>query len=272
MAQDRAVRGWAPRWWLILLIGFALWVVATVVTGFTHDIIMVPTVILVGSFLVPVTAVVWYLDHDVSPVLRPRRIVDAFVIGGVVGVIAASLIEFLLLPPSAGALALFGVGLIEELTKLVVLIAVAWHLPIYTRRDGIVLGATVGFGFAALESSGYALLALVEFIGKSGALDFGTLVITELSRALLAPFGHGLWTGILGGVLFAAASRHGRYRITLGILGAYLGVSFLHGAFDTIHNLLGYLLVSLIGLAWWLFQWRKSRTEAAPAPVEVSGV
>jgi catechol 2,3-dioxygenase-like lactoylglutathione lyase family enzyme len=36
-------------------------------------------------------------------------------------------------------------------------------------------------------------------------------VFTELIRGILAPFGHGLWTGILGGVLFGGA-RAGRLR------------------------------------------------------------
>ncbi len=47
-------------------------------------------------------------------------------------------------------------GLIEEAVKLGAL----WLLARYTMRDGMVLGATVGFGFAALESAGYAFNAL----------------------------------------------------------------------------------------------------------------
>jgi hypothetical protein len=38
-------------------------------------------------------------------------------------------------------------------------------------------------------------------------LSLMDLVSTELLRGLLAPFGHGLWTAILGGVLFSRSTR-----------------------------------------------------------------
>lgn len=63
----------------------------------------------------PVTAVVWYLDHDPSPELSPRRILTAFLIGGVVGVLGASLLEYWLI--GIGLLGTFEVGLIEEFVK-----------------------------------------------------------------------------------------------------------------------------------------------------------
>jgi protease PrsW len=45
------------------------------------------------------------------------------------------------------------VGFLEELAKLLALLVVARGMARHTVRDGIVLGAAVGFGFAALESS-----------------------------------------------------------------------------------------------------------------------
>ena len=60
-----------------------------------------------------------------------------------------------------------------------------------------------GNGFAAFESAGYAFTALFTEHG----LSLTQLVQTELLRGLLAPVGHGLWTAILGGVLFSASGR-----------------------------------------------------------------
>src|SRR5262249_18127702 len=113
---------------------------------------------------------------------------------------------------------------------------VARGLPAYRVRDGIVLGAAVGFGFAALESSGYALSAL--FVRQGGAfhLSLSSLVETELLRGLLAPVGHGLWTALLGGVRFGAG-RGGRLRLTRAVLLAYLFVSLLHGLWDSMDGL-----------------------------------
>jgi len=94
---DRERRGWAPRWWVVFLSGLALWIASIIVTRVTRNLNMIPTVVLLGSFLVPVTAVVWYVDHDPSPLLGPRRIFDAFAVGGLIGVLAVSLVEFWLL-------------------------------------------------------------------------------------------------------------------------------------------------------------------------------
>src|SRR6202035_1439291 len=197
---------WAPRWWAVFLIGLALWVAAVGSVFVTGDLIVLPTVFLLGSFLVPVTAVVWYLDHNSSPALSPRRIVSAFLIAGVLGILAASFLEFWLVygPGLRGNLK---VGLIEEFVKGAAILALALGLRSYTMRDGMVLGAAVGFGFAALESSGYALASLFVVQGGHLSLSLSSVVFTELVRGVLAPFGHGLWSAILGGVIFHAARK-----------------------------------------------------------------
>ncbi|TMF48181.1 MAG: hypothetical protein E6I24_06110, partial [Chloroflexi bacterium] len=87
-------RSWAPPWWSVLIIGLLLWAAAIGVTLITGNVITLPTIVLIGSFLVPVTGVVWYLDHDPSPALSPRRITAAFIIAGTLGVLAASLLEY----------------------------------------------------------------------------------------------------------------------------------------------------------------------------------
>src|SRR5207245_11703724 len=69
-AQETAER-WARPWWAVFLGGLVLWGATIAVARITHNIILLPTIILLGSFLVPITAVVWYLDHDSSPALSP---------------------------------------------------------------------------------------------------------------------------------------------------------------------------------------------------------
>src|SRR5207302_6121483 len=130
----------------------------------------------------------------------------------------------------SGLLGNLKVGLIEELVKGALIVLFALGIRSHTTRDGMVLGATVGFGFAALESSGYALASLFVVQGHQLYLSLSSVVVTELVRGVLAPFGHGLWTAILGGVIFHAA-RNGRLRLSLGVLVAFLGVSLLHAAF-----------------------------------------
>jgi RsiW-degrading membrane proteinase PrsW (M82 family) len=234
-----------PSWKQVFFTGLVLWFASVLVTGLTGNLIMIPTVILLGSFLVPATAVVWYLDHYQSPELDPWRVLSAFLVGGVIGVLAASILEAWLL--SDGLLIYLGVGFLEELAKFLALLLVARGIARHTVRDGVVLGAAVGFGFAALESSGYAFGALLVRDGYTVRLSLGSLVFTELLRGILAPIGHGLWTGILGGVLFGAA-RHGHLRFTPSVIAAYIGVSLLHGLWDSMRGI-ALILTELITLA-----------------------
>lgn len=232
--MTRAEASIYPSWRSVLLVGFVLWLASVIVTGTTDNVNMIPTVILLGSFLVPVTGVIWYLDHYESPTLTFRLVVYAFIVGGTLGVLMASLAESLLL--SDGLFVYFGVGFIEELVKLLALVFVARKLGTYRFRDGIVLGATVGFGFAALESSGYALTALIVPTQNGVGLSLGSLVSAEVLRGILSPVGHGLWTAVVGGVLFHAA-RNGHLKITGGVVGAYVFVAILHGLWDSMRGI-----------------------------------
>lgn len=232
----------ALSWWRAFLAGLGLWIASVVVTGVTGNFNLIPTVVLLGSFLVPVTAVLWYLDHYHSEVVSGRQVLNAFLVGGVLGVLGASVLESWLLV--GGALLYLLVGFVEEAAKLLALLAVTWRIPHRTTRDGVVMGAAVGFGFAALESSGYALTAL---LASGPHLSLAALVGTELLRGLLAPFGHGLWSAVLGGVLFASA-RGGRLRITRWVALTFVGVSLLHALWDSMRGLAAIVTVLVTGV------------------------
>src|SRR5438552_18383980 len=151
-AEAATAERWAPSWWAVFLIGLVMWAAAFGVARLTRNVILLPTIVLLGSFLVPITAVVWYLDHDPSPALSPRRIVTAFLIGGVMGVLGASLLEYWL--RRTGLVGAFEVGWIAEFVTGVFIVGVALGVQRFHLRDGMVLGATVGVGFAALEARG----------------------------------------------------------------------------------------------------------------------
>lgn len=139
-------------WRRIFLGGLALWLATVVVTFLAGNPNLVPTlVLLLGSFLVPVTFVAWAFQRRETGEPTPGLILNTFLAGGVLGLLAASLLESYLLRPSWWLF--FGVGLIEEAVKLAVLAFLTRHLHVKASRDGIVLGASVGFGFAALETA-----------------------------------------------------------------------------------------------------------------------
>jgi RsiW-degrading membrane proteinase PrsW (M82 family) len=245
-----------PSWLRIFLGGLVLWSATVLVTFATGNANLVPTIILLGSFLVPVAFVTYAFGHA-DEVVTAQRIFTAFVYGGVLGVLGASVVEAAFLRQPSGP-AYVGVGLIEEAVKLAALWLLARRLPRYTIRDGIVLGAAVGFGFAAFESAGYAFNALFT----AGGPSLMNLVETEVLRGILAPVGHGLWTAILGGTLFGVASRRGRLRLSRAVLGSYVLVAFLHGLWDASRGIAVWLTLLLTGTP---VQWLLIRLGRAPA-------
>ncbi|WP_189335138.1 PrsW family intramembrane metalloprotease [Actinoplanes ianthinogenes] len=225
------------HWLRVFLTGLLLWILTVVVTLATGNPNLIPTLVLLGSFLVPVTFVLWAFGRRHSGEVTAELLFSTFVTGGILGVLAASLLETYLLHPSPAFF--LGVGLIEEAAKLAALAFLTRHLAHKYAADGLVLGASVGFGFAAFESAGYAFTALFTERG----LSLMQLVQTELLRGLLAPVGHGLWTAILGGVLFSASGRR-HFALTWRLLLSYLGVAVLHALWDSMHSIA--LLVTLV--------------------------
>jgi len=248
------------QWLRVLVVGLLLWAASVVVTFATGNTNLVPTVILLGSFLVPVTFAAYAFERHADQVVTAQRIFAAFVYGGVLGVLGASVLEAAFLKQPSVATYL-GVGLIEEAVKLAALWLLAWRLPRYSMRDGIVLGAAVGLGFAALESAGYAFNALFTMEG----LSLQNLVETEVLRGLLTPLGHGLWTAILGGVLFRTAAEGGRLRLSGALVGWYLVVAGLHALWDAARPVA--VLLTLLLTATQV-QWALIRMGRVPQPTQ----
>lgn len=227
-------------WLRIFLTGLALWVATVVVIFLTRNPTLLPTLVLLGSFLVPVTFVAWAFSRRDTGEVSAGLLMGTFLAGGVLGVLAASVLESYLLRPSAWLF--LGVGLIEEAVKLATLAFLTRHLVLKTVRDGMIFGAAVGFGFSALESAGYAFVALFTTRG----LSLVQVVQTEILRGVLAPVGHGLWTAILGGVLFSASTQD-HFVLGRRLLLSYLGVSVLHALWDSMHSVALVLTLLLTG-------------------------
>ncbi len=239
MPPPKSVARGGRGWLHVLWVGIVLFVLSTFVLFLTGNPNLYPTVILIGNFIVPVVFVAFLYDHQHLSTLSIETIGQSFVLGGTLGVLGAALLEALLIRPGPnGGLSLTSamlVGLIEEGSKIAAVVFVARHLRPRYMIDGLLLGAAVGMGFAALESTGYAFSAFLLSNGHVGASIAATVI-----RGLFAPFGHGVWTGILGAVLFRESSpRH--FRITILVILTYLFVSVLHGLWDGLP-----LVVSLV--------------------------
>ncbi len=230
--------GW---WWKTLLAGFGLWIITILVTVLTANTNLIPTLILLGSFLVPFCVVLFVIER-VEGTVSTMQAVLLFFVGGVCGVLGASLLEANLHP---SLLIYVAVGLIEEFVKAVILVIAARSTMPKSRRQGALLGATVAAGFAAFESAGYAFNAAIT----SHGISLVPLLQTEVVRSILTPVGHVIWTAILGAVIFGAAKGGSKLRLTGTVIVVYLGVSLLHTLWDSMSGISSVVALVLTGNA-----------------------
>jgi RsiW-degrading membrane proteinase PrsW (M82 family) len=251
-------------WWRVLLTGLLFYVTTLGALILTRNPILFPTVVMVGSFMIPITYVAFFYDRRHLSRLTVPKIAQGFIYGGLLGVLAASLLEPLFIRRLDFATA-FGVGLIEEFVKILGILVIARHMRHDAEMDGLLLGVAAGMGFAALESNGYAF---TSFLRSQGSLS--ATVFVMLLRGVLSPIGHGTWTAILTSVLFRESGA-GHFRFNSKVIGAYLTVSILHGLWDGLPGAMtavfgpgldvfaGQALVGLIGFFILWRRWREAK-------------
>jgi len=236
--EERALLARGPGiglWWRVLMTGLIAFSTGMMVMVLTENPILFPTVLMLGSFAVPVTYVAFIYERRHLSRLTPLTIILSFFYGGVLGVFASALLEPIFIG-HLDFLTAFVVGLIEEFAKILGVLMIARHRRHDAELDGLILGAAAGMGFASMESSGYAFVA---FLGSGGNLSL--MVGVTLLRGILSPIGHGTWTAILASVLFRESAAR-RFRINGKVVGAYLTVVILHGLWDGLPGVVSVIL------------------------------
>jgi protease PrsW len=237
------------RWpvWAVLFAGsLALFGVIVASEDLAGNPRLLPELIAIGAFAVPVSFVVLVRDLLPGSDVPPRALVTCFVAGGVIGTAAASVLEYDVLR-DFGVLPSVIVGAIEEPAKLLVpLIALA--VGAYRRTaDGLVLGVAAGMGFAAFETMGYALGALV---GPRGSIRACEEVL--LLRGALAPCGHPAWSGTVCAALWWARRRPRVDRTLFVAPSALLAAVLLHAGWDAVEAPLGRTAIGVASLGLFL--------------------
>ena len=253
------------RWFQIFGIGVVLFFGTEQALKFTGNPNFVPTVILLGAFVVPAAFIAYFptqemaLDRAAHTAVPFSLLVTCFLIGGVVGTVLAGSIESATLT-TLNIPTLFGVSVIEEAAKLIFPVALFLRGRYRSEADGLLFGVTAGMGFAALETMGYGLVALVNSQG-----DVTTLEEVLLIRGLLSPVGHAAWTGLVCAVLWRQRERTGK-SFSLAVPGVFILVVVLHAAwdigsgFDQVYiTYIGYAVVGAISLTLLILRLRDAR-------------
>lgn len=209
------------QWWRILLVGALLYWATMKLLASSGNPNFAPTVILIGAFLIPVTYVTYLYEADALYDISAPTLWLTFFYGGVLGTIAAQLLEQRLVL-NMGFLGMLGVGFSEEIAKPIGTLWVARRHELRSARHGFLLGAAAGMGFAAFETMGYGFTFL---LASRGNLDVLGQVL--LTRGLLSPMAHAAWTALVVGVFW----REGR-RINRAVIGAFLTAVVLHALWD----------------------------------------
>jgi RsiW-degrading membrane proteinase PrsW (M82 family) len=236
----RATRRMA--WLGVLVAGSAAYLLVLHTLLRTENPNFVPSLILLGSIVVPITVLVFAASGGRQIVATNAQVVFTAIAGGVIGTVAAGTIEFDTLH-RLGALPMIMVALIEESAKLIVPLLLLAFVRRPDPRAGVIIGVASGMGFATLETMGYGFTALLN----QGSL--AAVTQTLLLRALLSPAGHVAWTGIIVAALWRipTAARKGR---ALGWAGlAFVAAVLLHAAWDGFNSLLVHLVVGVVSVA-----------------------
>ena len=233
--------GPAPRirrlaWLWVLVVGVVSYLLVLRALVATQNLNFVPSLILLGSVVVPASVLVFAASSGRRVIVSPGLIAFVAIMGGVVGTVAAGTLEYDALH-RLGALPMIMVGLIEEGAKLIVPLLVLILTRHRSPQAGVIIGVASGMGFATLETMGYGFNALVS----SGSL--ATVEQTLLLRALLSPAGHVAWTGLTTAALWAVATSPRKGRAVVRLVGVFVAAVLLHAAWDGLDNLWVHVVV-----------------------------
>lgn len=188
-----------PKPWLysrifgVLTVTFILLKICWDIFGNTNAI---PGIIVIGSFTVPLTTLILFLEVNAFRNISFYHILSIFLVGGGASLVT-TLFLFTFLDP--GQLDFIGaciVGVVEEVGKLIIVYYFVKHIRgCNFILNGLLVGAAVGAGFAAFESAGYAF----TFLWQSA--DDSVMMNVIYLRAFLSPGGHVAWAAVTGAAL-----------------------------------------------------------------------
>ncbi len=205
--MEHITKGWPHPWLysrvlvMLLITFFLLWFCVNLF----NNINAFPGMIVIGSFAVPLSMMVLFMETNVWRNVSMYKIITTFFVGGCASLVATLFLYSIF---SVEELDFFGalmVSIIEEVGKAVIVYLIIRNSNRVSILTGLLIGASVGAGFAAFESAGYAF---VSGLSVSGSQMLDAINNTILLRGMLAPGGHVAWAAISGvGIAIAAKTR-----------------------------------------------------------------
>ncbi|HEY4132363.1 MAG TPA: PrsW family glutamic-type intramembrane protease [Gemmatimonadaceae bacterium] len=160
-----------------------------------NNVYLLPAIIMIGSVAMPFSLLIFFFEMNAPRNVSLYQVIRLLFLGGMLSIIV-SLFGFKITDLDSW-LGAASAGIIEETGKALALLIVVNHPKFRWTLNGLLLGATVGTGFAVFESAGYALS---ELLSSQSAFAMREVII---DRGFLTVFGgHVLWTGLVGAALW----------------------------------------------------------------------
>ncbi|MCE0496602.1 MAG: PrsW family glutamic-type intramembrane protease [Methylacidiphilales bacterium] len=184
-----------------------------------NDSTMIPGAILVGSFAIPLSALIFFIEMNVARNISVYQILKLVMMGGVIALLIAILLEDWIIPKFSTAMQAWGTaltaGVAEESGKALVAIFFMGKRRYNWLLNGLLIGAAIGTGFGAFESAGYALNTMLvnykQMIADQNSAEWTQVVAATMHeielRGMLAPLGHIAWTALAVAALWKVKGR-----------------------------------------------------------------
>jgi protease PrsW len=218
---------WPKPWLFARVFIIALLVFAGFYIGVSYfrNMNFIPGLILVGAAAVPFTTLIFFWEMNAPQNIAFYRVVFVVLVGGILSMLI-TLAFFDILKGNNHPII---IGIVEELAKAITVITFVRYRKYRYILNGLLIGAAVGAGFAAFETAGYALRALLSGDGSN-------LYNTILWRAILAPGGHVAWAALTGAAFCRVQGDH-PFKLNMlfrvKFLRVFILVIVMHALWDT---------------------------------------
>jgi RsiW-degrading membrane proteinase PrsW (M82 family) len=180
--------------WRVLAVATVTYILLRI--GFTEfqNPNFIPGMILVGSFVVPFSIVVFFFETNLPRNVSIYQVGKMLLLGGAIGLVATMvLLRFVPGSGTGNLIPALMTGALEETGKALALLMIVSARRYRWQTNGLLFGAAVGAGFAGFESAGYAFMT-----GMAGHNVFDTIML----RAMLSPGGHVIWTAMVASAIW----------------------------------------------------------------------
>jgi len=242
---------WPKPWlfgrvFLVLAVTFIFLYISTEIFQNLHAL---PGMIIIGSFAAPVSLLILFWEMNAPRNISFYEVGKMFFVGG-----AASIVITLLLYEVfpvydldfSGAII---VGVIEEVGKLAIILYFIQKMNPKYILNGLLIGATIGAGFAAFESAGYAY-TFGSMLGE------GAMMNVIFTRGWMSIGTHVAWSAIAGAAVVYVKRNEplkGDHILHADFLKLFAVSIVLHAVWDmpleALHNFY-FIFIVLIIVAW----------------------